>query len=129
MASAAISRPRLTSSASPAGPASALEISGVPVEEQKDLASKIEKVSLEWVSQIAQMQQLDVAFATKLTCCSRPGDAGILCGEWMARRVDSVVAKQHRLLELWLAAVTAAASRRVAARLESETAPERRWNK
>lgn len=114
----------ITSPSRPATPASnaiepgpAPQSADIPPEAQEELAAKVRKVSKEWVSQVAQMQQLDFTFAARLAACTRPSDAAEVCGRWMAHRIDSAVAAQHHFLELWLDTVTEADSRRVAARL------------
>ncbi len=50
------------------------------------------------------MPRYEVEFPARLAHCVRPADAASLCSSWMARRVESTVDMQHRLLELWLAA-------------------------
>jgi len=123
MTSATISRPCVIPSLPATKPGPALQVSGVLPEEQEHLAANIKKASMEWASQVAQTKQLDLAFATRLASCTRPSDAVALCSEWMNHRVDSAVAMQHRLLEMWLDAVTASTVRKIAARLDGETAP------
>jgi hypothetical protein len=84
-----------------------MEAPGIPPDQQEELISNIRKTSMEWVSQIGQMQRFDLEFATRLARCIEPSEAVALCGEWMGHRIDSAVAMQHRLLELWLDAMTA----------------------
>lgn len=58
----------------------------------------------QWINEIGQMPRYEVEFPARLAHCVRPADAALLCSSWMARRVESTVDMQHRLLELWLAA-------------------------
>jgi hypothetical protein len=95
----------------------ATEVTGVPREKQSELASNIGKTSMEWVSQIGQMRQFEAEFARRLAHCSTPSEAVALCSEWMAHRLDSAVAMQHRLLSLWLDAMTAATCQKVEAKM------------
>jgi hypothetical protein len=99
--------------ASDAISAASLQSAAVTEQDQAHLVSKLKDACFEWVSQVSRMQQLDLAFAMKLAGCRRPVDAATLCGDWMAHRVDSAVAMQHRLLEFWLEANTAAITKKI----------------
>jgi hypothetical protein len=103
-----IQRPSLKPPAVPVKSSPIMEVTGVPREQQEALALNMRKTCVEWVSQIGQMHRLDVEFAARLAGCTKPSDAVALCGKWMGHHVDSAVAMQHRLLELWLDAMTAA---------------------
>lgn len=83
-------------------------------EERSRLSSEICRISKAWVSQVAQMQQVDAAFAKKLASCTTTVAAAELCGSWMAHRVDAAVVAQHRLLEVWLESMSRAERRRLA---------------
>jgi hypothetical protein len=106
---------KAATSPTPPQPVAAAVVTGVPEELRQELVSNITRTSSEWVSQVGQMQRFDVEFARRLTCCAKPSEAVALCSEWMAHRVDSAVAMQHRLLELWLDAVTTATRQKVEA--------------
>jgi hypothetical protein len=93
--------------------AASLQSAAVTGQDQVQLVGKLKNACFEWVSQVSRMQQLDLAFAVKLAGCRRPVDAAALCGDWMAHRVDSAVAMQHRLLEFWLEANTAAITKKI----------------
>lgn len=84
-------------------------------EERRRLSSEIGRISKAWVSQVAQMQQLDTAFADKLACCTTTVEAAELCGSWMGHRVDAAVVAQHRLLEVWLGSMSRSERRKLAA--------------
>lgn len=92
------------------------ELPSLPEVERGVLATTIDGISKAWVSQVAQMQQLDAAFARKLAACTKPSEAAALCGSWMGHRVDSAFVLQHRLFEAWLDAITKAACRNAAER-------------
>lgn len=74
--------------------------------ERNLLTTAICGITKSWVSQVAQMQQLDTVFARKLAACTKPSEAAALCGSWMGHRMDSAFAMQHRIFEAWLQATT-----------------------
>lgn len=55
-----------------------------------------------WLEQMAAMRRVESEFATRLAHCRTAQEAIAVCTEWMAKRVDSLVAVQHRLIDLWL---------------------------
>ena len=125
MTEAPVTHPALKFAAEPVKPVAAMTVSGVPPELQHDLAQKITKASLEWASQNSQMQRYESDFAVDLARCQHPFEAVALCSKWLAHRVDSAVSMQHRLLELWLDAVTTAAEKELVARTGDEPGGER----
>jgi predicted Zn-dependent protease len=55
-----------------------------------------------WVEQMKRMQQVDRDLGQRLMACATPAEAVAVSSEWMARRIDSLMALQHRLIEMWL---------------------------
>lgn len=55
-----------------------------------------------WLEQMAAMRRVESEFASRLVHCRTAPEAIAVCTEWLAKRVDSLVAVQHRLIDLWL---------------------------
>jgi len=69
---------------------------------------------------LQMMCSLDHSFAIRLTACRTVGEATLLCGEWMAHRVDSLFGVQSQLTEIWIEYANAVVLRRLVAQQESE---------
>lgn len=62
----------------------------------------IETATAGWLDQMAAMRRVEEEFAMRLIGARTASDAVSVCSEWLAKRVDSLVAVQHHLLDLWL---------------------------
>lgn len=82
--------------------------------------SQICKVYETFGQALQMMCSLDHSFAIRLTACGTVGEATLVCGEWMAHRVDSLFGVQSQLTEIWIEYANAVVLRRLAAQQESE---------
>lgn len=55
-----------------------------------------------WVEQMGRMRAVEVDLGTRLVACTTAREAIALTSEWMARRLDSLMALQRRLIDRWL---------------------------
>ncbi len=58
---------------------------------------------IDLLDQLHTLQQMDLAFSTKLVSCRSPAEAAALCGEWTIKTFDAFGAAQCCLLEFWSA--------------------------
>jgi len=55
-----------------------------------------------WLEEMEAMRRMEEDFAACLVRCRTAREAIGLSTEWMAKRLDSLIAVQHHLVELWL---------------------------
>ncbi len=55
-----------------------------------------------WIEQMGRMRNIEGELGPRLMACHETEAAVDLCSEWMTKRVASLVAVQHRLIDLWL---------------------------
>jgi len=77
-------------------------------EAQNVLAEQVRAAFAAWFSQAAIVQHHEAEFGIRLARCRTPSEAVVVCGGWLAHRVDSAVVMHHRFLEMWLTFATAA---------------------
>ena len=56
-----------------------------------------------WADRMLMMRGIEADLGTRLAVCRTLAEAIAVTSEWMARRVDSLVALQHHLIDIWLA--------------------------
>ena len=69
-----------------------------------NVEGQIDDAIRRWLEQMARMRVVERELGKRLADCDTAHDAISLTGEWMARRIDSIIALQHRFIEIWLAA-------------------------
>ena len=75
--------------------------------ERSRLSSEIWRIAEKWMEQTKHMQtQSHAAFSNDLAECTSASGAAELCGTWMGHHLDSLMATQHQILEVWLKALT-----------------------
>jgi hypothetical protein len=62
----------------------------------------IETASQNWSQSAATSHVLEMELAIQMTACKTPAEALTVCGDWMAKRMVSLVSTQHRMLDIWL---------------------------
>lgn len=67
-----------------------------------DIAHRIDEATRGWVEQMERMRKAERDLGQRLMTCATPAEAVAVSGEWMAHRIDSLMALQHRLIEMWL---------------------------
>lgn len=67
-----------------------------------DAAQRIDEAARGWVEQMERMRKAERDLGQRLMTCATPAEAVAVSGEWMAHRLDSLMALQHRLIEMWL---------------------------
>lgn len=68
----------------------------------EDMAQRMNEAARGWVEQMERMRRVERNLGQRLMTCATPAEAVAVSGEWMARRLDSLMALQHRLIEMWL---------------------------
>ena len=63
---------------------------------------EIEAASEAWSQGAATAHVLEMELAIRMTGCQTPTDALAVSGEWMSKRMVSLVSTQHRMLDIWL---------------------------
>ena len=63
---------------------------------------EIEAASEAWSQGAATAHVLEMELAIRMTGCQTPTDALAVSGDWMAKRMVSLVSTQHRMLDIWL---------------------------
>src|SRR5574337_135153 len=71
-------------------------------EREACLRQSIDGTMSGWLEQMAAMRRVESEFASRLMQCRTAPEAVAVCTEWLGKRVDSLVAVQHRLIDLWL---------------------------
>ena len=66
------------------------------------VAQSIDEAVRGWVEQMERMRKGERDIGQRLIACTTPAEAVAVSGEWMAHRLDSLMALQHRLIEMWL---------------------------
>jgi len=51
---------------------------------------------------MGRMRAVEADLGTRLAACTTAREAIGLTGEWMARRLDSLLALQRRMIDMWL---------------------------
>lgn len=69
---------------------------------ERSMLRSIETATAGWLDQMAAMRRVEAEFATELVRARTASEALSVCSGWLAKRVDSLVAVEHRLLDLWL---------------------------
>jgi len=67
-----------------------------------DVAHRIDEAARGWVEQMERMRKAERDLGQRLMTCATPAEAVAVSGEWMGHRIDSLMALQHRLIEMWL---------------------------
>ena len=67
-----------------------------------NVAQRIDEAARGWVEQMDRMRRAERDLGQRLMTCATPAEAVAVSGEWMAHRLDSLMALQHRLIEMWL---------------------------
>ncbi len=67
-----------------------------------NVARRIDEAARGWVEQMDRMRRAERDLGQRLMTCATPAEAVAVSGEWMAHRIDSMMALQHRLIEMWL---------------------------
>jgi hypothetical protein len=78
---------------------------------ESEMAMRINEAARAWVEQMGRMRAVEADLGARLVACTSPREAVALTGDWMARRLDSLMALQRRLIDLWLALGEAALAR------------------
>ena len=67
-----------------------------------EVAHRIDEAARGWVEQMERMRKAERDLGQRLMTCATPAEAVAVSGEWMAHRIDSLMALQHRLIDMWL---------------------------
>jgi hypothetical protein len=67
-----------------------------------NVTQRIDEAVRGWVEQMERMRKRETDFGQRLIACATPAQAVAVSGEWMAHRIDSLMALQHRMIEMWL---------------------------
>jgi hypothetical protein len=70
---------------------------------ESEAARRINEAARAWVEQMGRMRAVEADLGVRLVACKTPREAVALTGEWMAWRLDSLMALQRRLIDMWLA--------------------------
>ena len=93
---------------------------GTDADPRAHAISRICKVYETFGQALQMMCSLDHSFALRLAACRTVGEATVLCGEWMAHRVDSLFGVQSQLTEIWIEYENAVVLRRLVDQQEPE---------
>lgn len=89
---------------------------------KRSMLQSIETATAAWLDRMAAMRRMEEEFAVRFAGARTASEAISVSTEWLAKRVDSLVAVQHHLLDLWLEG-EAGRLERGAAEAPSERAP------
>ncbi|MGH7057173.1 MAG: hypothetical protein ACREFZ_04720, partial [Acetobacteraceae bacterium] len=70
--------------------------------DEESMLQSVESATSAWLDQMTAMRRVEAEFAARLVRCRTASEAISVCTEWLAKRVDSLVAVQHHLIDLWL---------------------------
>jgi ribosome-binding protein aMBF1 (putative translation factor) len=70
--------------------------------QEKRILSAVNNTTAGWLEQMDAFRRMEEDFGVRLVGCRTAREAIGLSTEWLAKRLDSLIAVQHRLLELWL---------------------------
>ncbi|MDA8248546.1 MAG: hypothetical protein M0Z28_05150 [Rhodospirillales bacterium] len=85
-----------------------------------DVTQRIDEAVRGWVEQMERMRKGERDIGQRLMACATPAEAVAVSGEWMAHRIDSLMALQHRLIEMWLDQATISLTGKTARREDGD---------
>jgi hypothetical protein len=66
------------------------------------ILSAVNNTTASWLEQMQAMRRMEGELGIRLVRCRTAREVVGLSTEWLAKRLDSLIAVQHRLVELWL---------------------------
>lgn len=71
-------------------------------EHERRLLTAVDDTISGWLEQMQAMRRMEGELGARLMQCHTAREAVGLSTEWLEKRLDSLIATQHRLIELWL---------------------------
>jgi hypothetical protein len=67
-----------------------------------DLFQRVQDMQRSWLDRLRELQQIESDYGTKLLHAKSPAEATAICGEWTARRLETIAANHQSLTAAWL---------------------------